>query len=231
MWPVLACLLLVACDFNDDAPTSGAPGGASPPAGTTPPGGSPPPPGNPPPDTNRPPLISGSPSTLATVGQAWSFQPSISDPDGDRLTVTASNLPGWITLTPSTGRLEGTPAEGDVRSWEGIVLTVSDGQASATLSGLSVNVQAAGAATGFATLNWSAPTERIDGSPIGELVGYRVLYGQVSRNYDHTVELDNAGITRYVVEGLGAGTWYFAIQAVTSDGLVSEPSAEASKTI
>jgi len=218
VWPVLACLLLAGCGW-DDNPTGGA-------SGTPPPGGS-----TPPPDTNRPPLISGSPSTLVTVGQAWSFQPSISDPDGDSLTVTASNLPSWITLTPMTGRLEGTPAEGDVRSWSGIELRVSDGQAASTLSQFSLNVQAAGAATGSATLSWRAPTERVDGSPIGQLVGYRVLYGQVSRDYDFTVELNSAGITRYVVEGLGAGTWYFAIQAVTSDGLVSEPSAEASKRI
>ncbi len=206
-WPLLTCLLLVGCDGRDDFPNGD------------------------PPSANGPPTISGSPSSLATVGQPWSFQPSISDPDGDSVTVAAENLPSWVTLTPSTGRLEGTPAEGDVRNWNGIVLTVSDGEASATLSGFSISVQAAAAAMGSATLNWSAPTERVDGSPIGELVGYRVLYGQVSRSYDFTVELDSAGVTRYVIEGLGAGTWYFAIQAVTSDGLVSAPSAEASKTI
>jgi hypothetical protein len=204
-WLSLACLALVGCDGNNRNDGNGS--------------------------TNQPPVISGSPSAPATVGQRWSFQPSISDPDGDPLTVTANNLPAWITLTPSTGRLEGTPSEGDVRTWENITLTVTDGMASAELPRFSVTVQAAGAANGSATLRWIAPTENVDGSPIGQLVGYRVLYGQVSRNYDHVVELNNPGITTYVVQGLGAGTWYFALQAVTSDGEMSAPSAEASKRI
>jgi hypothetical protein len=118
-----------------------------------------------------------------------------------------------------------------VRTREHITLTVTDGMTSAELPRFSVTVQASGAATGSAMLNWSAPTEGIDGSPIGQLVGYRVLYGEVLRDYDQVVGLDNPGVTTYVVQGLGAGTWHLALQAVTSDGQVSPPSAEASKTI
>jgi hypothetical protein len=58
-----------------------------------------------------------------------------------------------------------------------------------------------------------------------------VLYGKGSRDYDYSVELNTTGINRYVLEGLGAGTWYFAVQAITSDGLMSAPSREVSKTI
>jgi hypothetical protein len=107
---------------------------------------------------------------------------------------------------------------------------VSDGQATASLAPFSVNVVAQGAVTGSATLSWIPPTERVDGSPIGELAGYEVLWGQASRNYDNVVELD-AGITRYMVENLGPGTWYFAIRSKTADGLESQLSQEVSKTI
>jgi hypothetical protein len=183
------------------------------------------------PASNSPPTISGTPPTSITVGQSWSFQPTISDPDGDSLTVSASNLPSWLSLDAGTGLTQGTPGEGDVRTWSGISLTVSDGQATASLSPFSVNVVAQGAVTGSATLSWSPPTERADGSPIGELEGYEVLYGQRSRDYDIVVEIHNPGITRYVIESLGPGTWYFAVKAVTADGLESAPSQEVSKTI
>ena len=211
-WPAVACVILLAGCFGGD-------NAGSPDTGDTPP-----------PAANRPPVISGIPPSQVSVGRQWRFQPILSDPDGDNLAVSGVNLPGWINLDSVTGLAVGTPGEADVRTWQGIELTVSDGLASASLPRFSVAVLAAGAATGTATLSWLPPTERIDGSPIGELAGYRILYGQVSRQYDHTVELNSAGITRYVVEGLTSGTWYFAIQAVTSDGLISEPSAEASKT-
>lgn len=179
---------------------------------------------------NRAPVISGTPSPQATADRPWSFQPSLSDPDGDNLTVSATNLPGWLTLDPGTGRLQGTPGAGDVRAWSNIRLAVSDGRASATLPAFSINVLAHGAAMGTATLSWSPPTERADGSPLGALAGYEVLYGQQSRNYDTIIELNNAGLTRYTIEGLGPGTWYFAVKAVTTDGLESAPSREVSKT-
>ncbi|NGP53672.1 fibronectin type III domain-containing protein [Thioalkalivibrio sp. XN8] len=126
--------------------------------------------------------------------------------------------------------MQGTPSAGDVRTWSGISLTVSDGQATSSLGPFSVNVIAQGAATGSATLSWMPPTERVDGSPIGELEGYEVLWGQRSRDYDNVVEL-GAGTTRYFIGGLGPGTWYFAIRSKTADGLESQLSQEVSKTI
>jgi hypothetical protein len=218
LFPIIACLMLAGC-FGDNKNIGGTDGSNPPPGGS-----------QPPPASNSPPTISGTPPTSITVGQSWSFQPTISDPDGDSLTVSASNLPSWLSLNSSTGRVQGTPGEGDVRTWSGISLTVSDGQATASLSPFSVNVIAQGAATGSATLSWMPPTERVDGSPIGELAGYEVLWGQTSRDYDNVVELD-AGITRYFISGLGPGTWYFAIRSKTADGLESQLSQEVSKTI
>ena len=219
--PVLACLALVGCSGGDDS-ASGNGSGSSPPTNN-------PPTNNP--STNSPPTISGTPSSSATVGRQWLFQPNLSDPDGDALTVTADNRPPWISLDPATGRMQGTPQEGDVLTWSGIRLTVTDGMASASLPGFSIVVVSPSANMGTATLSWTPPTERADGSPIGELAGYEVLYGQQSRNYDTTIELNNSGLTRYMIEGLGPGTWYFAVKAITTDGLESAPSQEVSKTI
>lgn len=85
--------------------------------------------------------------------------------------------------------------------------------------------------TGSATLSWTPPTQRVDGSPLGTLAGYRFLYSLTSGQYDHKIRVDNPGIMRYVIEGLTPGTWYFSITAIDTDGLESSPSKEASKTI
>lgn len=213
-WPAMACLLLAAC------------GGGSDSAGTPPPGS-----GVTPPSVNSPPSISGTPSGSATVGQAWSFRPAISDPDGDALTVTVTNLPPWVSLEPATGYMQGTPREGDVRTWGNILVRVSDGRATTSLAWFSIVVSVGAAQGGTATVSWSPPTQRADGSPIGQLAGYRILYGQISQNWNTVVQLNNPGLTRYVIEGLGPGTWYFVVKAVTSDGLISAPSQEVSKRI
>ena len=85
--------------------------------------------------------------------------------------------------------------------------------------------------TGSATLSWQPPTERVDGSPLPRLSGYRILYGQQSRRYSYSIEITNPGLTRYFIDGLGEGWWYFAIVAIDREGLESPPSAEASKRI
>ena len=218
--PLLISLLVTACgDFDSNAASDYTPPDSKPPPRVIEPG-------------NNGTLIFGTPPTEATVGQEWRFEPSVGDPDGDSVTVWAENLPDWMRLNTSTGALRGTPSDADVQSWDNIRLTVSDGELAAQLPAFTVTVVAQNAGNGSATLSWLPPTERVDGSPIGgALAGYRVLYGQSSGNYSNTVTLDNPGITRYVVEGLSGGTWYFAVQSITSDGLTSTPSAEGRKVI
>jgi hypothetical protein len=58
-----------------------------------------------------------------------------------------------------------------------------------------------------------------------------VKYGRSANNLDRTVSLDNPSLNRYTLENLSSGTWYFAVVAVTSGGVVSEPSNTASKTV
>lgn len=85
--------------------------------------------------------------------------------------------------------------------------------------------------TGTALLSWYPPTEREDGSPLINLAGYRVFYGQDPADLDIVVELDNPGLTSYLIEYLDLGTWYFSMTALDDEGRESAPSAVASKTI
>ncbi len=91
---------------------------------------------------NEAPTISGTPPASASSGVPYTFTPSASDPDaGTTLTYAINTQPGWATFSTTTGRLSGTPAEGDVGSTtNGIVITVSDGSLSSTLPAFNLTV-------------------------------------------------------------------------------------------
>lgn len=84
---------------------------------------------------------------------------------------------------------------------------------------------------GTATLSWEAPTTNTDGAPLTNLAGYRIYYGTDENNLVGTVQLDSLGLQTYVIDDLGAGTWYFAVRAFTSAGGESSLSQVVSKTI
>ncbi len=178
---------------------------------------------------NQPPVISGTPSTAVMQDTQYSFTPTASDPNGDSLTFTIGNKPSWATFNASTGRLQGTPTAVDVGTTAGIVITVSDGQASVALAAFSITVQAV--ATGSATLSWNPPTQNDDGSPLTDLAGFKVYWGTSQGSYSNSVTLSNPGLTTYVVDNLTSGTYYFVTTAFNSAGGESNYSNVASKTI
>ena len=89
---------------------------------------------------NRPPVIGGTPPPTASVGSRYQFTPSAADPDADSLTFSARNVPAWATLDASSGTLSGTPGDGVVGTYDGIEISVSDGEFSATLGPFSIQV-------------------------------------------------------------------------------------------
>ena len=168
-------------------------------------------------------------SPTATVGQAYSFQPTASDPEGKSLKFSITGKPGWASFDASTGRLSGTPGASDAGSSSTIVISVSDGTNTVSLSAFVLSVTAAG--TGTATLRWIAPNTNEDGSPLTNLAGYRIRYGRSLENPDQSVTIPVATTTSYRISGLTTGTWYFRLSSFTNVGVESKPSAPASKTI
>jgi hypothetical protein len=180
---------------------------------------------------NAEPLtVSGTPDSAATVGTAWRFQPAASGGDGKKLRWRITNPPPWASFDSSTGRLAGTPAQDHTGTFSRVTISASQGGTTATLPEFSITVHARQGTTGTAEVSWTAPTQRTDGAPIGQLAGYRVLYGTASGKYDQFARIDNPGITQYLVEHLAPGTWYFAVTAITTDTMESAPSTEVSKT-
>lgn len=178
---------------------------------------------------NNPPAIAGSPPAAVKVGEAYSFTPTASDPDGDSLTFAIQNKPNWISFDSSNGRISGTPTLANTGTFSNIRISVSDGQASASLSSFSIDVTQV--ATASTTLSWTAPTQNEDGTTLTDLAGYKLYYGKSSRNYTNSITIDNASVTTYVVENLSPDTYYFAATAFNLNGVESRYSGEAVKSL
>jgi hypothetical protein len=87
------------------------------------------------------------------------------------------------------------------------------------------------AANTSVTLSWQPPTQNTDGSPITNLAGYTIHYGTASGALSQAVPINNAGLTRYVVDNLKSGTYYFAITAYNTAGMESTLSGEIIATL
>lgn len=180
---------------------------------------------------NRAPSISGSPATTAYVGKTYSFRPTASDPDGNKLTFKIARKPGWATFSSSTGTLSGTPATSQVGSYSNIVISVSDGIVTKSLPAFTIKVVQATSSSAPVTLSWARPTQNVDGTQLNNLVGYRIHYGKVSGQYDYSVSIGSASITSATIENLAPARWYFAVTAVASSGTQSDYSAQLSKLV
>ncbi|WP_240479525.1 Ig-like domain-containing protein [Pseudoalteromonas rubra] len=92
-------------------------------------------------NTNDAPVISGTPATSVNEDTVYSFIPTASDVDsGDTLTFSVTNLPSWASFSTSTGEITGTPANSDVGTYQGIVISVSDGSQTVSLDAFAITV-------------------------------------------------------------------------------------------
>jgi len=181
------------------------------------------------PTTNSPPQISGTAASIATVNQPYLFSPNGSDVDGDPLSYSIANQPTWATFDTNTGALTGTPQMGDAAVYAGIVITVSDGNLSASTAPFSITVSQA--AAGSVTLSWTAPTLNDDGSALTDLTGYKIYYGTSSGNYPNEVPVNNPGLTTVVVGNLAPNTYYFVSTSINASNVESGYSNEAIKIV
>lgn len=180
---------------------------------------------------NAPPTISGTPPRSATVGSAYSFTPTASDPNGNALTFSIASKPSWASFSTTNGRLSGTPTSAQVGTYSNVTIRVSDGTSTVSLPAFSITVNATGTSNGSASLSWTPPTRNTDGSSLTNLSGYRIYYGTSSGALTRTISINSSGIASYVVPDLSPATWYFAVTAVNSRGVESVRSTVHSKVI
>jgi len=182
-----------------------------------------------PPSGNAAPVISGNPAAAIMVGDVYSFSPNASDPDGDPLTFEIENMPVWASFDTGTGELTGQPTLGNIGTYSDILISVDDGQASASLPRFSISVDQVG--TLSTMLSWTPPTENEDGTPLIDLDGYRIYWGATQGNYPNSVTIDNEGLSSYVVDNLVPGTYVFVATSFNVAGVESVYSNPATKVL
>ena len=91
--------------------------------------------------SNQPPTISGTPATTVDEGSPYHFAPMAADSDsGDTLTFSINNKPAWANFDNQTGVLSGTPGLNDTADYDNIIISVSDGTATAELAAFMISV-------------------------------------------------------------------------------------------
>lgn len=220
---VLSSLMFVLCASAALTGCGGGGGGGGLPVS---PATTPPPPGA----TNNAPTISGAALGSLAANTAYSFTPTANDADGDTLTFAIQNKPSWATFSTVNGQLTGTPTTAATHS--NIVISASDGKASAALPAFTITVTAPPPAQPTSTtVSWAAPTQNTDGSALTNLAGFVVAYGTTSNALNQTVTIPNPSVDSYLFTQLTSGTYYFAVKAYTQSGAESSLSDVVSKVI
>jgi len=145
----LACLTVAAC--------SGGGGGGGGTAPTGPGGGG---------GGNNAPAFTSNAPTSAVVGQAYSYQATASDADGDALSWGLITAPSGMTAS-ATGLVSWTPSAGQTGS-HNVRLDVSDGVVSVSQN-WTVNVAAAGGGNQPPVITSTAPTA----ATVGQAYSYQ----------------------------------------------------------
>jgi hypothetical protein len=112
-----------------------------------------------------------------------------------------------------------------------LLVSACNDQGSTTSSQSSSASSSVSTVSTTATLSWEAPTANTNGSALTNLAGYKIYYGGSPSKMTDSVQIKSVGVQTYVIDNLSAGTWYFAIMAVTSAGTESALSNVVSLTI
>ena len=164
-------------------------------------------------------------------------------PSGDTPTVSLSsdqltvNEGGSVTLSWSTSGADSCAASG---GWGGTLATSGSQTVGPLTSGTTFSLSCTGsggsalqmisvAVVGPVSLAWVAPDQNVDGSPLTDLAGYRIYYGDSSRAYSEMVELASPSATSHTLN-LASGDYYVAMTALDAEGNESGYSNEVVKT-
>lgn len=155
---------------------------------------------------------------LAAYSQTLNFTLETSSPDGKTVVprLTWSTTPAaqscsapWTTSTAAAGvqilpAVSATSSYGITCTWPGVTK---------------------------AAITWTAPTTNVDGSAYTNPGGYRIQYGKTASDLATSVYLQDPAVRTWTSPALSAGTWFFGVRAYNAQGLESDLSNVASKTM
>jgi len=166
-------------------------------------------------------------SASTRVGASYQLTPKVTGAAGLILTFSATNLPPWARIDAATGQITGTPGTTDIGEYESITIAAADATHRIASSPFSINVIGPPAAH----LAWRKPEMRVDGSALDDLAGYRIVYGRNPEDLDRSIFIDDPDQLTYDFNTLEAGAWYFAVIALTANGLEGPATTPAMKMI
>jgi hypothetical protein len=121
------------------------------------------------PPSNTAPTIGGTPPSVVRVGVNYSFVPTASDRDGNPIAFTIENKPSWANFDNASGNLFGVPFLGSDGTYEGIVITVTDGSLDTSLGPFAIVVEAEDSANQRPQISGTPPSSVL----VDELYSFR----------------------------------------------------------
>lgn len=161
---------------------------------------------------------------LALGSQAWAQ---------NTITFTADVTTGIEVVTPVLTWSTAPPADECTASgdWSGLKGPQGTETLAPISSGATYNISCEWLDSA-ATLTWTAPTQNTDGTPLTDLAGFRVKYGQAQGGpYPQVDDIAIPTATTHVVGSLGSGNWFFVSTAYNAIGTESDVSNEVMKVL
>jgi hypothetical protein len=171
---------------------------------------------------NTAPDISGLPSVEINLNTDYLFTPQSQDSDGDPLTFMVANLPSWANFNTNTGEINGTPTL--ERLYENIVISVSDGFQTVSLSPFDINVTVPSPLS--VTIKWQAPSEDLNNNPLGEIQAYKIFYRVSQGVINKSITVNNGSATEFTIDNIVPGEYFFSMAVITESGMESATSNE-----
>jgi hypothetical protein len=153
-------------------------------------------------------------AALLTVGSAQAA-PSVT------LTAVPSltTAPSSVTVTWATQEVATCTASG---GWTGAKSGTGGTEVVNNVLGTTAYSIACSGATGEAPLSWTPPTQNIDGTPLTDLAGFKVVHGTTASFTGATpIVIADPLATAYTITALPAGIRYFGVRAFNQAGAES----------
>jgi hypothetical protein len=196
------------------------------------------------------PLVDGVMSEAATSVGANDQGDGLEGNSGEESGGTASNAPtvgltasdltvpegGSVTLSWHAPGADSCSASG---GWSGQLDTSGNRLVGPMQAGTTFSLNCSGpggtslemisvAVVGPVELSWVPHEQNVDGSELVDLAGYRLYFGESSRDYSDSVELSDTTATSHTLE-LATGSYYIAMTAFDTEGHESNYSNEVQR--
>jgi ribosomal protein L31 len=137
-WPVLVGLALAMAGCDGASQTAGRAAQNSP--------------------SNQSLAIQASPPTSVTAGSTYNMQVQVQSTAKAAVSFSIRHKPGWAVFSTSSGAMSGTPTAADVGTYPNIIVSASNGAASASLPPFSVTVTTTATAAAGSSASTAAGT-------------------------------------------------------------------------